>query len=97
MATMFDAIMADAKRQADYETAYRQGRKSAFWSMLCKCADEAGIEDAVTLLAKAEVERSNAVDALRVVCEQFGDNDWRNEEPLADVIERHLLRHLRRS
>jgi len=39
-------------------------------------------------------EREAAVAALRSVCGDFGDNDWSSEVHLADVIEKHLGRHL---
>lgn len=39
-------------------------------------------------------ERLDAVRVLREVCERHGDNDWTDELHLADVIEKHLGRHL---
>lgn len=38
---------------------------------------------------------SEAREALRIVCAEFGDNDWSDDLSLADVIEKHLARHLR--
>jgi hypothetical protein len=34
---------------------------------------------------------------LRRVCAKFGDNDWSDDLRLADVLEKHLLRHLENS
>lgn len=39
-------------------------------------------------------ERDATVKMLRDVCADFGDNDWADELHLADVIEKHLARHL---
>ncbi len=42
------------------------------------------------------IERQGAIVALREVCAAFGDNDWSDELELADIIEKHLHRHLSR-
>ncbi len=39
-------------------------------------------------------ERQRAIDQLRELCAEFGDNDWPNDLDLADVIEKHLGRKL---
>lgn len=39
-------------------------------------------------------ERAQTVAMLRRVCEEFGDNEWPDDLHLADVIEKHLWRHL---
>lgn len=39
-------------------------------------------------------ERSAAVAMLRQVCAAHGDNDWSDNLHLADVLEKHLWRHL---
>ena len=39
-------------------------------------------------------EREVAVAALRELCGEYGDNDWADDLHLADVIEKHLRRHL---
>lgn len=40
------------------------------------------------------IERKDLVAALREVCKAFGDNDWPDDLHLADVIEKHLAKHL---
>ncbi len=40
------------------------------------------------------IERDETVGALRRICRGHGDNDWNDELHLADVIEKHLERHL---
>jgi predicted secreted protein len=39
-------------------------------------------------------EREDAVKLLREICEEHGDNDWADDLHLADVLEKHLYRHL---
>jgi hypothetical protein len=46
------------------------------------------------LFATFSVEREESVAMLRTVCTNFGDNDWPDDLHLADVIEKHLWRHL---
>lgn len=36
------------------------------------------------------LERDEAIAALRVLCERYGDNDWGDELPLREVLEAHL-------
>ena len=44
----------------------------------------------MTRLDKLESERKLAVAALRDFCKKFGDNDWPDDLPLADVINYHV-------
>lgn len=39
-------------------------------------------------------ERFEAVNVLRELCARYGDNDWADDLHLADVLDKHLLRHL---
>ena len=39
-------------------------------------------------------ERRETIAMLRQVCEEFGDNEWPDNLHLADIIEKHLWRHL---
>ena len=43
---------------------------------------------------RLQSEREEAIATLRRVCDRFGDNDWDPWLPLADIIEKHLVRHL---
>lgn len=42
-------------------------------------------------------ERQEAIAKLREVCAEHGDNDWPDDLHLADIIEKHLFRHLERT
>jgi len=46
-------------------------------------------------LARLAVEREETIAALRSLCERRGDNEWAEHDSLADVVEKHLARHLR--
>lgn len=41
-----------------------------------------------------ESELTDARAQLRILCEDFGDNDWEDGDHIADVIDKHLGRHL---
>lgn len=55
--------------------------------------DKLQIEKARRALTR---ERAEAVAALRVLCERYGDNAWDDETALATIIEIHLGRPLAR-
>jgi hypothetical protein len=62
--------------------------------MLQRCLSELGYEDTEATRAKWILEREATVAALRSVCGAYGDNDWTEQLHLADVVEKHLGRHL---
>ncbi len=79
------------------DRAYIQGSRATWQHMLSQCigglmgdgASEKALEP-VRLVLQLEQARA----ALRRVCEDHGDNDWDDDLSLADVIEKHLGRHL---
>lgn len=76
------------------ETAYVQGSRSAWRSMLGECLRQLGIDDPEAGKARWMLEREDCIARLRDVCGTFGDNDWSEDLYLADVIEKHLAKHL---
>lgn len=82
------------------EQSYEIGRNRAYITIMMDCARALGF-DGVEALNVARVcwikERQAVVDALRDLCESFGDNDWPDELYLSDVIEKHLARPLFRA
>lgn len=82
--------------QDDVERGYVDGRRAAFRRLLMMCLSELGesLDDTERQLIITRDERTDAVVALREVCEEFGDNDWLDNLHLADVIEKHLHRPL---
>jgi hypothetical protein len=41
-------------------------------------------------------ERENCIKILRELCQEFGDNTWTDDMNLADVLEKHLAKHMRK-
>jgi|GEM_PF-1412333 len=76
------------------EQKYIDGSRSAWRLMLLECLKNLGYEDPEAKKASWIIEREAAITSLRDVCDHFGDNDWNERLNLADIIERHLGRHL---
>lgn len=76
------------------ERSYRDGSRAVYRELLSMALSGLGRKD---LKAEALVlERAETVALLRRVCAEHGDNDWSDDLHLADVIEKHLERHLPR-
>ncbi len=87
--------------QEEQERIYLDGAKGAWLSVLQQALGHLAGRLAPFLpddlkgdLACAVAERAEIVATLRRVCRHFGDNDWSDRLNLADVIEKHLERHL---
>ena len=78
---------------SERERAYEAGGRMAWLAMLRKCLHHLGYEgqEAASLAARD----AETLHALRMVCEEFGDNDWPDNLDRFDVLEKHLARHLR--
>lgn len=74
------------------EAAYMRGRKAVYREMLGTALRHLGGED----LTREQLieERAEAIAALRSVCDDHGDNDWKDDLHLADIISKHLADHL---
>lgn len=76
------------------ETAYLQGQRAAWLSVLRKALHELGYDDAKVKAYGWIVEREEAVQKLRELCREHGDNEWPDDLYLADIIENHLADYL---
>ena len=76
------------------ELAYEQGSKAAWRQLLGLCLRHLGVDDPEAGKARWVDERTEIVAMLRQVCDEWGDQDWSDDLHLADVIEKHLWRHL---
>lgn len=77
------------------EQAWMEGNRAAWVSLLRQAISElAYVDDPDAMKARWILEREAAVAQLRILCDDFGDNDWEPNLSLADVIEKHLGRHL---
>lgn len=78
------------------ELDYINGQRSAWQRLLREALRELRGESSKELdAARLVTEREEAIAILRSACENFGDNDWNPDLHLADIIEKHLVRHLR--
>jgi hypothetical protein len=76
-----------------YITGTRAARQYTIRALLRELDPEC--DDAPEVkLARLVVEREEALQHLRDLCAEFGDNDWPNDLHLADVIDKHLGRYL---
>ncbi|KKM67974.1 hypothetical protein LCGC14_1465690 [marine sediment metagenome] len=73
---------------------YEEGRRMGLLHVLGAVLRELGYDDPSAGQAVWILQREATVAALRQVCEDHGDNDWPDNLHLADVIEKHLHRHL---
>ena len=78
------------------EKSYEQGSKMAWKTMLALCCRELGYDDPQVKKSSWIAERESIKNALRDICDEYGDNDWDDDLYLADVIEKHLRRNLDR-
>ena len=76
------------------EQIYIQGERAVWNSLLRECLKNLGYDSDEANSAKWVVEREAVVIQLRDVCETFGDNEWDESLYLADVVEKHLAKHL---
>jgi hypothetical protein len=78
--------------ERDYETGRRAGLDSVLGHVLRELSPLKGPDLTVARLVYIH---SQTLAALRAICDEFGDNDWSDDLHPADVIEKHLARHLR--
>lgn len=88
----------------DEDQKYLNGRRGAFNVMLIVCLTELGYlnqndetpkrDQIETGIKRWVSEREQAISTLRQVCADHGDNEWDETLHLADIIEKHLWRHI---
>ena len=75
----------------DEERLWIEGNKAAYRSLMGECVRQLGEKND---LAALQLERAKAIAKLRELCSEHGDNDWPDDLHLADIIDKHLGRHL---
>jgi len=78
------------------EKSYIEGNRAAWRRMLTECLRNLDVDgdDPQSTIARLISEREETRAALRRVCDSHGDNDWPDSLHLADVVEKHLARHI---
>lgn len=80
------------------ERAWMLGERAGWVQILRQAIKHLGysddIDDGLCDKHRYILEREAAIAQLRMLCEEFGDNDWEPSLHIADIIEKHLGRHL---
>lgn len=76
------------------EQEFINGERSTWRQILHFCLSGLGYQDPEAKHAQWILERESAIRELRDICKEFGDNDWGADLNLADIIDKHLGRHL---
>jgi hypothetical protein len=76
--------------EAKRERSYLEGRRRAYIDMLMRALEALGYMAHKAKVGLLVAEMEEGKQRLRGLCERHGDNDWRNDEHLADIIEKHL-------
>lgn len=83
---------------SDTQDGYDIGSRQAWMDVLMTAMRHLMALDGLTQeqvdLVSLIVERYAAINALRRICEEHGDNDWDADLNLADILTKHLERHL---
>ena len=87
-------LMLPEEDDRDDEVRWEAGYRAAATNMLREALKMLGFNGTEAAHAKWILEREATVGALRDVCADHGDNDWEPSLHLADVVEKHLARHL---
>lgn len=80
--------------EATRDQAYMDGRRMALLGVLNHVLRELGADSPEAGQARWASERTEALAVLRRICREHGDDDWPDDLHLADVLEKHLERHL---
>jgi hypothetical protein len=76
------------------EQDYIEGGRRAWLTILQNAIRALGINDVDAGKARWVLERQETVAKRREICGEYGDDDWPDDLHLADVLEKHLYRHL---
>lgn len=76
------------------EKIYCEGSRAAWLLMLQTCLSNLGYDSPEANAQKYILEREATISKLRVLCRDYGDNDWDDNLFLPDIIDKHLERYL---
>ena len=77
------------------EMAYEQGSRAAWQQLLSLALQNLGYDSPEANASRWAAEREAAIQSLRSLCREHGDNEWDESLHLQDIIEKHLGDHLR--
>lgn len=80
------------------EKSYEMGLCTARRMMLLHLLRSMDIKTDMTSLelrvTQLEIERDEAISVMREICHNHGDNDWKDNLHLADILNKHLRNQL---
>ncbi len=89
--------MADDNEERE-EAAWSRGFRAAYVGMYQTASAELGFDaepdNPQRVINRLRIEREAVIAKLRIICEDYGDNDWSVDDNLADVLERNLWNYL---
>jgi hypothetical protein len=86
-------------QEKEHERGYIEGRRRTIINMLSLLLNDLrGFQEPedepLIKLGRMITEREEALQILRRACAEHGDNDWKEDLHLADILDKHLVRHL---
>lgn len=90
------------KGETEHERGYIEGRRRTLINLVSQTLGELSgygkpEDEPLIKLAQATQERQETIQLLRSVCAEFGDNDWDDDLHLTDIIDKHLVNHVRQT
>lgn len=76
------------------DASYLRGARAVWRNLLRQALNELGYTAPENTAHRWVTEREEAIAKLRGLCAEHGDNDWDEHLHLADIIDKHLGRHL---
>jgi hypothetical protein len=76
------------------ESAYIEGSRRAYITILQACLKHLGVHDPVAGQHRWILERQETLAMLRTICAEYGDLDWTDDLHLRDILDKHLYRYL---
>jgi hypothetical protein len=90
--------LAGETAEQAHERGYIEGRRfsdlARLREILRSIAGLGADENLAVKFGQLQVERLETIARLRDICRDHGDNDWPDDLHLADIVEKHLHRHL---
>ena len=83
------------QEENDADERFSRGARAAHLRHLSIILQDLGyLDEPEALKLRWLAERENIVDQLRMLCDDFGDNEWSATDYLPDVVEKRLGKYL---
>lgn len=88
-----EITITEEKLQELNDQHYLMGQRAALLNQMRNSLREMGYNEEFTK-ERMIMEREDAINALRSICMEHGDNDWNEDLHMADIINKHLGNYL---